>query len=110
MPDRLRQGPSVVSIDVAFPGWRVGCRPPAPGQRVGERVTDIQERERGETTLELTRLGAAGLDTLDTLIMAGTAATRAEAIRWAQDRIRERPAYQRRRELRSEADKLKNEF
>ena len=44
---------------------------------------------------ELTRLGPAGLETLDTLIMAGTAATRAEAIRWSLDLIRERPAYQR---------------
>jgi hypothetical protein len=35
---------------------------------------------------------------------------RAEAIRWALDRVRERPAYQRLRELRSEADKLRNEF
>ena len=58
----------------------------------------------------LTRLGPAGLETLDTLIMAGTAATRAEAIRWALDRIRERPAYQRLRELRGDADKLRNEF
>jgi Arc/MetJ-type ribon-helix-helix transcriptional regulator len=77
---------------------------------VGERPSDIREREHGETTRELTRLGPAGLETLDTLIMAGIAATRAEAIRWALDRIRERPAYQRLRELRSEADKLRNEF
>ena len=77
---------------------------------VGERLSDIQEWEHGETTPELTRLGPAGLETLDTLIMAGTAASRAEAIRWALDRIRERPAYQRLRELRSEADKLRNEF
>jgi hypothetical protein len=77
---------------------------------VGDRVTDIQEREHGETTLELTRLGPAGLETLDTLIMAGTAATRPEAIRWSLDRIRERPAYQRLRELRRDAGKLKNEF
>jgi hypothetical protein len=77
---------------------------------VGERPTDIQEREHGETTRELTRLGPAGLETLDTLILAGTAATRPEAIRWALDRIRERPAYRRLGELRSEADKLKNEF
>ena len=76
---------------------------------VGDRVTDIQEQEHGEWP-ELTRLGPAGLETLDTLIMAGTAATRAEAVRWSLDRIRERPAYQRLRELRSEADKLRNEF
>lgn len=77
---------------------------------VGERLSDIQERERGETTLELTRLGPAGLETLDTLIMAGTAATRAEAVRWALDRIREQPGYQRLRELRTEVDALRNEF
>jgi Arc/MetJ-type ribon-helix-helix transcriptional regulator len=77
---------------------------------VGDRLSDIQEQEQGETTRELTRLGPAGLETLDTLIMAGTAATRAEAIRWALDRIRERPAYQRLRELRGEADRLRNEF
>jgi Arc/MetJ-type ribon-helix-helix transcriptional regulator len=77
---------------------------------VGDRLSDIQEQERGETTLKPIRLGPAGLETLDTLIMAGTAATRAEAIRWALDRIRERPAYQRLRELRNEADKLRNEF
>jgi Arc/MetJ-type ribon-helix-helix transcriptional regulator len=77
---------------------------------VGDRLSDIQEQEHGETTRELTRLGPAALETLDTLIMAGTAATRAEAIRWALDRIRERPAYQRLRELRGEADKLRNQF
>ena len=77
---------------------------------VGDRLSDIQEWEHGETTRELTRLGPAGLETLDTLIMARTAATRAEAIRWALDRIRERPAYLRLRELRSEADKLRNGF
>ena len=83
---------------------------PRVSNLVGERLSDIQEREHGETTRELTRLGPAGLQTLDTLIMAGTAATRGEAIRWSLDRIRERLAYQQLRELRSEADKLRNEF
>ena len=82
---------------------------PRVSNLVGERLSDIQEQEHGGWP-ELARLGPAGLETLDTLIMAGTAATRAEAIRWALDRIRERPAYQRLRELRSEADKLRNEF
>ncbi len=83
---------------------------PRMSNLVGERLSDIREWEHGETTRGLTRLGPAGLETLDTLIMAGTAGTRAEAIRWALDRIRERPAYQRLRDLRSEADKLRNEF
>ena len=83
---------------------------PRVSNLVGERPSDIQEREHGETTLELTRLGPAGLETLDTLILAGIAATRAQAVRWCLDCIRERPAYQRLRELRREADTLKNEF
>ena len=83
---------------------------PRCGTPVAQRLSDISEWEHGETTRELTRLGPAGLETLDTLITAGTAATRAQAIRWALDRIRERPAYQQLRELRSDADKLKNEF
>jgi hypothetical protein len=77
---------------------------PRMSNLVGERPSDIQEWEHGEWP-ELARLGPAGLETLDTVIMAGTAATRAQAIRWALDRIRERPAYQRLRELRGEADK-----
>jgi hypothetical protein len=77
---------------------------------VAQCLSDIQEWQHGEATFVLAALGPAGLETVDTLIMAGIAATRAEAIRWALDRIRERPAYQRLRELRSDADKLKNEF
>ena len=83
---------------------------PRASNLVGERLPDIQEREHGEATPLLARLGPAGLETLDTLIVAGIAATRAEAIRWALDRVRERPAYQRLRELRCDADKLRNEF
>ena len=37
----------------------------------------------GEATFVLVALGPAGLETVDTLIMAGIAATRAEAMRWA---------------------------
>ncbi len=83
---------------------------PRASNPVGERLPDIQEGEHGEATPLLARLGPAGLETLDTLIMAGIAATRAEAIRWSLDRIRERPAYQRLRELRCDAEKLKSEF
>ena len=87
-----------------------GGHGPRASNPVGQRLSDVKEREHGEATPVLARLGPAGLETLDTLIMAGTAATRAEAIRWALDRICERPAYQRLRELRREADKLRNEF
>jgi Arc/MetJ-type ribon-helix-helix transcriptional regulator len=83
---------------------------PRASNPVGERLSDIQEWEHGEATPLVARLGPAGLETLDTMIMAGIAATRAEAIRWALDRIRERPAYLRLRELRCDANKLRNEF
>ena len=76
---------------------------PRASNLVGERLPDIQEGEHGDATPVLARLGPAGLETLDTLIAAGIAATRAEAIRWALDRIRERPEYQRLRELRRDA-------
>jgi hypothetical protein len=55
-------------------------------------------------------MGPAGLETLDTLIMADIAATRAGAIRWAIDRFRELPAYERLRERVRDADALKDEF
>jgi hypothetical protein len=83
---------------------------PRASNPVGQPLPDINEREHGAATPVLARLGPAGLETLDTLIVAGIAATRAEAIQWALDRIRERPAYQRLRELRGDADKLSNEF
>ena len=63
--------------------------------RIAPCLSDIQEWEHGEATFVPAALGPAGLETLDTLIMAGIAATRAEAIRWSLDRIRERPAYRR---------------
>jgi Arc/MetJ-type ribon-helix-helix transcriptional regulator len=83
---------------------------PRASNPVGKRPPGIQEEDHGEATPLLARLGPPGLGTLDALIMAGIATTRAEAIRWSLDRIRERPAYQRLRELRCDADKLKNEF
>ena len=87
-----------------------GGHGPRLSNPVGEPPPDIEEREHGEATPLLARLGPAGLDALDTLITAGIAATRAEAIRWTLDRIRERPAYQRLRQLRSDVGKLRNEF
>ena len=57
-----------------------------------------------------TTLGRSGPETLDTLIMAGIAETRADAIRWALARIRERPAYERLRERIQEIDQLRTDF
>ena len=84
-------------VEYTFSNNPVTCdgKGPRAGMPVAQRLSDIQEWEHGEATFVLARLGPAGLETVDTLIMAGIAATRAEAIRWALDRIRERPAYQR---------------
>jgi hypothetical protein len=69
----------------------------------------VQARPGGSTPVTA-RLDVEQLETLDTLITAGIAANRAEAVRWALDRIRERPAYERLRERAREIDKLKDEF
>ena len=64
----------------------------------------------GELTPVMARLGPADLETLDALITAGIAASRAEAVRWALARIRERPAYAQLRERAREIERLKTEF
>ena len=47
---------------------------------------------------------------MDTLIAAGIANNRAEAIRWALTRIRERPAYEQLRKHHRDIKRLKSEF
>jgi hypothetical protein len=81
------------------------------GQGAGRDVIRrlAQERPAGSTPVTA-RLDAGQLETLDTLITAGIAANRAEAVRWALDRIRERPAYARLRERAREIDELKEQF
>jgi hypothetical protein len=68
------------------------------------------EPAAAELTPVMARLGPADLETVDMLITAGIAANRAEAVRWALARIRERPAYAQLRERISEIDRLKAEF
>jgi hypothetical protein len=58
----------------------------------------------------MARLGADDLQTLDTLITAGIASSRAEAVRWALARIRERPAYEQLRAHAREIEELKAQF
>jgi hypothetical protein len=64
----------------------------------------------GDLTPVMARLGPVDLETLDALITAGIAASRAEAVRWALARIRERPAYAQLRERAREIERLKTEF
>jgi hypothetical protein len=61
-------------------------------------------------TAVMARLGREDLETLDTLIAAGIAPSRAEAVRWALARIRERPAYAQLRARSREIEDLKSRF
>jgi hypothetical protein len=66
-------------------------------QMDGISLLDPEEDEiaRGLTQVPEALLGPVDLATLDTLITAGIAASRAEGARWALARIREQPAYAR---------------
>jgi hypothetical protein len=63
-----------------------------------------------ELTPVMARLGPVDLETLDTLITAGIAGSRADAVRWVLARIRERPAYAQLRAKSAEIEELKSQF
>ena len=85
-----RRGPAIV---LAGPGRPLEGRSPG-----------------GDLTPVMARLGPADLETLDTLITAGVAPNRAEAVRWALARIRERPAYAQIVARTREIEELKAQF
>jgi hypothetical protein len=83
------------------------------GQRTGGNVRFVEDGRvaaDGEFTHVMVRLKTAELDIVDTLIAAGIANNRAEAIRWALTRIPERPAYEQLREHTRDIERLKSEF
>ena len=78
-------------------------------RRIGGSAADLAERQRDLTPV-MARLGPVDLWTLDTLITAGIASSRAEAVRWALARIRERPAYEQLRAYTREIENLRSQF
>jgi hypothetical protein len=64
----------------------------------------------GEFTPVMVRMRPPELEIVDTLINAGVAPNRAEAVRWALARISERPAYAQLRDRTREIERLKTEF
>jgi hypothetical protein len=70
------------------------------------KLDDVTE----ELTSVMTRLGPADLATVDTLITAGIASSRAEVLRWAVGRIRENPAYAQLQDRVHEINELKARF
>lgn len=84
-------------------GPRIGLNGPG-------RSLEARAQARGDLTPVMARLAPVDLETLDALITAGIAGNRAEAVRWALARIRERPAYAQLRERAAEIERLKTEF
>ena len=80
------------------------------GRKFMWRAAPSDEPPGGDLTPVMARLGPADLETLDTLIKAGFAANRAQAVRWALARIRDRPAYAELRERAKEIEALKSQF
>ena len=78
-------------------------------RRIGGSAADLAERQRDLTPV-MARLGPVDLWTLDTLITAGIATNRAEALRWVLARIRERPAYAELGKRAQGLDELKAQF
>ena len=76
----------------------------------GPRSLEARALAGGDLTPVMARLSPMDLETLDTLITAGIASNRADAVRWALARIRERPAYERLRERATELEELKAQF
>lgn len=75
----------------------------------GGRAKTLDEVSE-ELTPVMTRLGPGDLATVDTLITAGIANSRAEVLRWAVGRIRENPAYAQLQERVHEINELKAQF
>jgi hypothetical protein len=85
------------------------------GERRGPRIRLARPAGALETDGErlvpvMARLAPADLETVDMLITAGIAANRADAVRWALARIRERPAYAQLQEKARQIGELKAQF
>ena len=82
-------------VEFTFPDNPVtsGGHGPRRSWLVGQRVTDLREAARVDA-----RLGPANLETVDTLIMAGIADDRADAIGWVLAGFRQQPEYEQLRE------------
>jgi hypothetical protein len=99
--------PEVRSLEVRFGDDKGG-----PGIKLkwGGRSAEARALAGGDLTPVMARLGPGDLETLDTLITAGIAGNRADAVRWALARIRERPAYEQLRAKAREIEDLKAQF
>jgi hypothetical protein len=99
--------------DVTFPNT-IPASPRGPMVNMTMKAAHVQAmlRPGGDQTVTavMARLGREDLETLDSLIAAGIASSRAEAVRWALARIRQRPAYEQLRARSREIEALKSQF
>jgi hypothetical protein len=117
--EELNKLPVPVTLQFVAGGERGEGEPRGPiiqmiGRRVGAGAADGPggpgEASGAALTPVMARLGAEDLETLDTLIAAGISTSRADAVRWALARIRERPAYDQLRARTREIEELKSQF
>jgi hypothetical protein len=112
--EKLREGllPSIAWVDF-FPDTperrAAPSRPDWGHMRFLGKRPDVMDGAP-EFTRVATLLGADDLAAVDALVVAGVAATRSEALRWAVGRIRENPAYAQLQEGVREIDDLKAQF
>jgi len=97
-PDRATEDSSGHVPLTRISGHREQCAPPA-AEMAAEQLTPV-----------MTRLGSDDLATVDTLITAGIASSRADALRWALGRIREHAAYPQLQQRVREIEELKSQF
>jgi hypothetical protein len=99
--------PEVSRIEI-----RIGNDKESPRFFMASPGRSLEARALAGTDLTpvMARLGPADLETLDALITAGIASNRADAVRWALARIRERPAYAQLRAKAAEIEELKAQF
>jgi hypothetical protein len=87
-----------------------GLGAPRIQQLAARSVPCGPESDAPELTPVMARLSREDVATLDTLITAGIASSRAEAVRWTLARIRERPAFEQLRAHTREIETLKSQF
>jgi hypothetical protein len=105
----LDQLPELRTLEIVAGDKSAEGRVPIRKMRMGRPDGPLDAAEVSLTPV-MARLGPEDLETVDTLITAGIAANRAEAVRWTLARIRERPAYAKLRERAREIEELKAQF
>jgi hypothetical protein len=105
----LDQVPELRTLEIIVGDKSAKGRVPIRRMRMDRSPGELEVAEVSLTPV-MARLGPEDLETVDTLITAGIAANRAEAVRWTLARIRERPAYAKLRERAREIEELKAQF